>query len=90
MRERDVEQYLTRRVRGLGGQVRKVKWINHAGAPDRLVLLPPDYSAFVELKAPGKPLKPHQRREHERLRSFGLVTMKIDTLEEVDELWPKR
>lgn len=40
MRERDIEAYLVRRVRALGGEVRKVKWIGRRGAPDRVVMLP--------------------------------------------------
>ena len=40
-RERDIEKYLVERVKALGGEVRKVKWIGRAGAPDRVVMLPP-------------------------------------------------
>lgn len=40
MRERDIENYLVKRVKAMGGEVRKVKWIGRIGAPDRLVMLP--------------------------------------------------
>lgn len=40
MRERDIEDYLVKRVKAMGGEVRKVKWIGRNGAPDRLVMLP--------------------------------------------------
>ncbi len=40
MLERDVEEYLVKRVKALGGEVRKVKWIGRNGAPDRVVMLP--------------------------------------------------
>ena len=40
MRESVIEKYLVKRVKELGGEVRKVKWIGRAGAPDRLVMLP--------------------------------------------------
>lgn len=40
MKESDVEDYLVERVKELGGEVRKVKWIGRNGAPDRLVMLP--------------------------------------------------
>ena len=43
MRERDIEAHLVKRVRALGGEVRKVKWIGRNGAPDRLVMLPPTW-----------------------------------------------
>lgn len=38
MRERDIERYLVKRVKELGGEVRKVQWIGRRGAPDRVVL----------------------------------------------------
>lgn len=47
MRERTVEQHLVARVKALGGEVRKVKWIGRRGAPDRLVLLPTLLAAMV-------------------------------------------
>lgn len=40
MRERDIEAHLVARVKELGGEVRKVKWIGRRGAPDRVVMLP--------------------------------------------------
>ena len=40
MRERDIEAHLVKRVKQLGGEVRKVQWIGRRGAPDRLVMLP--------------------------------------------------
>ena len=54
MRERDIEEHLVQRVKELGGEVRKVKWIGRRGAPDRLVMLPetwikPGAFPFVEL-----------------------------------------
>lgn len=98
MLERDIEKYLVRRVKELGGEVRKVQWIGRNGAPDRLVMVPAmkDFSApvvyhyprtiWVELKAPGQKAKPHQRREHERMRAMGQRVVVIDSLEGVDDL----
>lgn len=40
MRERDIERYLVRRVKELGGEVRKVAWVGRKSAPDRFVMLP--------------------------------------------------
>jgi len=40
MRESKIEKYLVDRVKAMGGEVRKVKWIGRNGAPDRLVMLP--------------------------------------------------
>jgi hypothetical protein len=38
VRESDIERHLVKRVKELGGEVRKVQWIGRRGAPDRLVL----------------------------------------------------
>lgn len=89
--ERDIEAYLVRRVKALGGEVRKVKWIGRRGAPDRLVMLPVDdwgrdTTLWVELKAPGKKPEPHQVREHARMRAMGQTVLVIDSLEGVEEL----
>lgn len=45
MRERDIERHLVRRVKELGGEVRKVQWIGRTGAPDRVVMVP--WTAFL-------------------------------------------
>lgn len=39
-RERDIERYLVKRAKALGGEVRKVQWVGRRSAPDRLVMLP--------------------------------------------------
>lgn len=77
MKERDIEAYLVKRVRELGGEVRKVKWVGRRGAPDRVVMLPqririnvwpwPDSTMWVELKNPETiktfPSGPHERAQ---------------------------
>ena len=100
MRERDIERYLCKKVKALGGEVRKVKWIGRRGAPDRLVMLPGSWgttsaggsfwvaprTVWVELKAPGKKAEPHQLREHKRMQAMGQRVEVIDSFEGVDNL----
>lgn len=86
MRERDIEAHLAKRVKQLGGEVRKVQWIGHRGAPDRLVMLPGRRAVWVELKAPGEKPQAHQIREHNRMRRLGELVEVIDTIEGVEEL----
>ena len=95
MRESDIEKHLVKRVKELGGEVRKVQWIGRVGAPDRLVMLPgfDDWdptrgssTIWVELKAPGAKPRPSQLREHERMRSMGQRVEVIDSIEGVEEL----
>ncbi len=83
MRESQIETYLVQRVKALGGEVRKVRWIGRNGAPDRLVMLP-GRTVWIELKAPGEKVKPHQQREHERMRRMGQTVVVVDSLEGVD------
>jgi hypothetical protein len=88
MRESDIEKYLVKKVKALGGEVRKVKWIGRRGAPDRLVMFPPNHTEWVELKATGKVAEPHQLREHVRMRAMGQTVFVIDSLAGVDALFP--
>lgn len=85
MRESEIESYLVHKVKQLGGEVRKVKWIGRRGAPDRIVMLP-GKTWWVELKAPGQKPKPHQAREHERMRAMGQLVAVVDSVETVDIL----
>ena len=95
LRESDIEKYLVKRVKELGGECRKIQFIGRPGAPDRLVMLPPRYykevlenspTIWVELKAPGKKAEPHQLREHARMRKMGQRVVVIDSLAGVDEV----
>lgn len=70
MIEAAVENYLIRRVKELGGEVRKVAWPGRRHAPDRLALFP-GFAVFFELKRPGEKPRKGQLREHERLRAAG-------------------
>jgi hypothetical protein len=78
-RESEVEKYLVKRVKELGGEVRKVKWEGRRGAPDRIVMLPetrnpeddnPEMgrTIWVELKRPGGkatfPKNAHEEAQH--------------------------
>lgn len=93
--EGKIEAHLKRRVKELGGEVRKLAWIGRANAPDRLVMLPVNEMAWtsmpsrrrhplVELKAPGVKPSAAQLREHERLRAAGFFVLVLDSVEAVD------
>ena len=83
MREKDVEKYLSRRVKKVGGEVRKVSWTGRRGAPDRLILLPGN-RIWAELKGTGGRLAPDQAREIARLEAAGCVVWILWTKEDVD------
>jgi len=85
-KESDIEKYLVKRVKDVGGQIRKAQWVGHVGAPDRRVMLPNRMPIWIELKAPGKKPEPHQVREHNRMRKLGELVEIIDSYEAVDNL----
>lgn len=92
MREIRVENYLKLRVEALGGEVRKLRFVGHRGAPDRLVLLPSvdrfgglaARHVLAEIKKPGEEAEAHQLREHEKLRSYGFTVVVLDSIEAID------
>lgn len=53
------------------------------GVPDRLVLLPKGRIAFVEMKAPGKMLRPLQVRRKRQLEALGFSVYCIDGVEQI-------
>ena len=85
MRESQIENYLVERAKALGGECRKLRWIGRNGAPDRIVMLNGQV-IFIELKAPGEKAKPHQVREHERMRRMCQRVEVVDSCERVDEV----
>lgn len=94
MRESKVEKHLVARARANGGAVRKVRWLDRVGAPDRLVMFPPTDTAdgvlvWVELKAPGKKPEPRQEREHAELRLMGQHVEVLDSTAAVDEFFER-
>ncbi len=95
--EGKVKEYLVARVKSLGGDTRFVKWLNHNGAPDILVMLPelvtrgpagtiPSQRFLVETKAPGQKPRGDQLREHKELRRYGWRVEVVDSFERVDEV----
>lgn len=90
MREARVEQYLVRQVEKAGGRCLKFVSPGQRHVFDRLVLWPTRNCKgfaivhFVECKAPGKTLRPGQKREYERLMAGGFGAFVIATHEKVD------
>tara|TARA_R110000868_G_scaffold304136_6_gene564658 strand:+ start:1550 stop:1867 length:318 start_codon:yes stop_codon:yes gene_type:complete len=86
--ESKLEAYFVRKVRASEGRVRKLSWVGHNGAPDRMVwwqIFDEDpLLFFVELKAPGK--KPNKRQEKEigDLRHDGFDVFVIDSIAQAD------
>lgn len=83
-REIEIEQYLVKKVKLMGGKA--YKWVSpgNDGVPDRIVVWPDGRIVFVELKAPGKHPTPLQSAKHSELRRLRQVVNIIDSKEKVD------
>ncbi len=84
MRERSVENYLTRLVELCGGLCLKFISPGNAGVPDRIVILN-GHIWFVELKAPGRTEGSLQQYMQDQIRSAGGRCITIDSREAAAE-----
>ena len=83
MREKTIEEKLVKITRSMGGLALKFSSPGFDGVPDRLVLLPGGKIAFIELKAPGKTLRPLQVRRKRQLETLGFSVYCIDSPEQI-------
>ena len=86
MRESEIERLLCRAVQRKNGISPKFVSPGTAGMPDRLVLLPDGRMGFVELKAPGKRMRPLQEKRKKQLESLGYKVFCIDNVEQIEEV----
>lgn len=83
MREKIVEEHLVKAIRLMGGLAPKFVSPGFDGVPDRLLLLPNGRMAFAELKAPGKQLRPLQKRRKRQLEALGFRVFVIDNTDQI-------
>ena len=83
MREKQIERKLVDKARAAGGIAPKFVSPGFDGMPDRLLLFPGGRLAFVELKAPGKKLRPLQEKRARQLTALGFHVFCIDGKEQI-------
>jgi hypothetical protein len=85
VKESLLEQKFRQAVESIGGEA--PKWVSpgNRGVPDRVVILPRGRTVYVELKSPGKPLSPLQRKWKKKLEQLGHRHYKIDSVEDIEE-----
>lgn len=96
IRESLIETTLTRKVKAMGGEIRKVQWLGRNGCPDRFIMHPSlPGGVWVEVKNPDTiktfpkgAREEQQYREHQRMREAGCRVEVIGTLEQIDALLP--
>ena len=86
VREVVIERRLISAVKSMGGIC--AKWVSPGwdGVPDRIVMFPGGCIGFIELKAPGKPLRPLQKKRKRQLESLGFSVFKINSPDQVKEV----
>ena len=83
MREKKIEQQLVKEVKDIGGIALKIASPGFDGMPDRLILLPHRKLAFVEVKAPGKTLRPLQEKRKRQLEALGFLVFCLDHIDQI-------
>lgn len=84
MREKEVEEYLTKQAKARGWLALKFVSPGCTGVPDRIVILPGGRVGFLELKAPGEIPRKDQQNRIRQLRALGCTAGWADTKEKVD------
>lgn len=83
MNEKSIEKKLVEAVKEMGGLAPKFVSPGLDGVPDRIVLLPHGMFAFIELKAPGKKMRPLQVRRKRQLEKLGFSVYCVDRPEQI-------
>ncbi len=83
MQESSLEKRFRLEVEKHGGKALKFNPQGKRGMPDRLVLIKYGQSVFVEMKAPGKPLEPLQKKRAAELKGMGFRVYKIDSVKDI-------
>lgn len=85
MLEKEVEKYLVREVKKIGGISFKFISPGNAGVPDRIVILPTGKVVFVELKTDRGKLTKLQEVQIKKISDLGADTRVLRGIEGVKE-----
>lgn len=84
IKESTIENAFRKEVKKRGGLALKFTSQSMNGVPDRLVLMLGGRAAFVELKAPGKTMRPLQIKRREQLEALGFPVFCVDNTEQIN------
>ncbi len=88
MLEKQIEEYLKKRVKALGGLCLKFISPGSSGVPDRICVLAKRV-IFVECKRPDGILAPSQKLMQKRLTDLGAEVFTVYSKGDIDEIFPK-
>ena len=86
MTEKELEYSLVNEVKRRKGRAYKFVSPGVNGVPDRLVLLPRGRAGFIEVKAPGKQMRPNQIKRKGELEALGFLVYCLDDPEKIGEV----
>ena len=86
MKEKDVENYIVKSVKELGGVAYKFVSPGNAGVPDRICVMPEGLVYFVEVKKPGGCLSQIQHNQITRMKRLAQCVDIVHDFDEVDKL----
>ena len=86
MLEKEIEEKLVEKVRGLNGLCLKFTSPSLTGVPDRMILLPKGKIGFVEVKRKGQRPKKIQRLRIKQLKELGFLVFVLDDREKIEEI----
>ena len=84
--EKELEFLLSIEVKRRKGRAYKFVSPGLNGVPDRLVLLPGGRAGFIEVKAPGKQMRPNQIKRKGELEALGFLVYCLDDPEKIGEV----
>jgi len=86
MSEKEIENYLVRKIKNKKGIAYKFTCPGNSGVPDRLCLLPNGKIFFVELKSLGKKPRALQVNQIRKITNLGQRVYVVDSKEMVDNI----
>lgn len=86
MSEKEIENYLVRKIKNKKGIAYKFTSPGNSGVPDRLCLLPNGKIFFVELKSLGKKPRALQVNQIRKITNLGQRVYVVDSKEMVDRV----
>ena len=84
MIEKSIEKYLTRKCEK--NALVCLKLTSFAGVPDRIIL-GKDITLLLELKTDDGVIRPRQKVNIKRLRTFGVLAGVVDSKEQIDKIF---
>lgn len=84
MLEKQIENRLRKRIKKMGGLALKFISPGMAGVPDRIIMLPFGKVVFVELKAPGKKMRPLQIKRKKQIEALGFKIYVVDSYQDIE------